>query len=136
MRIPDFQSLLGSHPDDAQPPGEHATWRAAAIKRGLLPIYSDWECCYALTAEAEPVYSADVTWPEILPLTNERHRFVVLALAAKEYPALETLRPQRRTGDPTCRTCKGTGTPTVHDNIICECGGLGWFPAGTELGPI
>jgi len=134
MSIREFQELLNSFPQPGDPIGYRGTWREAAVERGLLPVYSDWECCYALTREGEPVYSADTTWAEQLPLTNSRHRFVVLAQAAERYASLASLRPQRRPGDPSCPTCHGTGK-TAYPNLMCECGGLGWFPADSELGP-
>ena len=135
MPIPGFQQLLNSFPQPGDPIGYRDTWREAAVAHGLLPIYSDWECCYALTRDGEPVYSGDTTWAKPLPLTNRRHRFVVLAQAAERYSGLASLRPSRQPGDPSCSTCQGTGKIAAYPNLICECGGLGWFPSGSELGP-
>jgi hypothetical protein len=94
-------------------------------------------CSYALRADGEPSYNDEGRW---LLLTNPRHRHVVLGLAADRYPVLAALRPTRRPGDPDCPSCGGTGRLRVPkgvkaESFICECGGLGWFPAGTELGP-
>jgi hypothetical protein len=140
MAIPDFRALLASFPRPGDPIGYAGTWREAAVRRDLLPVYSDWECCYALTEEAEPVYTADSRWTDPLPLTNPRHRFIVLAQAAERYPELASLRPKRAPTDPTCKSCNGTGKSVVngvtYEALLCECGGLGWYPAGSELGPV
>ena len=118
--------------------GYSGTWKEQAVSQGLLPVYSDWMCSYALTAEGEPVYSDEGRW---LSLTNRRHRHIVLAQAAERYPGLSHLRPQRRPDDPDCPSCKGTGKVQLPEGVnggvfMCDCGGLGWFPAGTELGPV
>jgi hypothetical protein len=141
MAIPGFRALLASFPIPGDPLGYYAgSWREAAVRHGLLPVYSDWECCYALTEGAEPVYTSDARWTDTLPLTNQRHRFIVLAQAAERYPELAFLRPKRAPADPTCRTCNGTGKRVVngvtYEAILCECGGLGWYPAGSELGAV
>lgn len=136
MPIPGFQEVLNSFPQPDDPIGYRGTWREAAVERGLLPVYSDWECCYALTPDGVPVYSAETSWAEPLTLTNRRHQVVVLAQAAERYPALASLRPQRQPGDPACPSCHGTGAMGPYPNLICECGGLGWVPAGSELGPV
>ena len=121
--------------------GSAGTWKEAAVRHGLLPVYADWECAYALTPAGEPVYTAVDRWAAPDPLTNPRHRFVVFAQAADRYPELSHLRPTRGPDDPTCRSCGGTGyvwPPNAvpgDPRILCECGGLGWYPAGTELGP-
>jgi hypothetical protein len=139
MLILNFQAILTSLPRAGDPLGFAGTWREAAVRRGLLPVYSDWECCYAITKDAEPVYSEDTEWGVIRPLTNSRHRFVVLAQAAERFPELAHLRPTRAASDPTCPTCRGSGRVPIEadptDTIICECGGLGWFPSGSVLGP-
>jgi len=137
--IDGFDNLLASVAQ-SDPQLEYlGTWREEAISRRLLPVYSDWECWYALDELGEPVFAGEEGGKSLQPLTNRRHRFVVLALAAARYPALASLRPVRQPDDPTCQTCGGTGRPTLPpdvDNIICECGGLGWIPAGSALGPV
>ena len=110
------------------------------MRARLVPVYSDWECCYALTEGAEPVYSCDGEWTSPVPLTNIRLRFIVLAQAALRMPELAELRPVRNPGDPTCSSCQGSGIVLVGGEpaptFICECGGLGWYPAGSELGAV
>jgi hypothetical protein len=135
--IPGFSEQLAILLAQRDVPGYSRTWKGQAVSKGLLPVYSDWACSYALTADGEPVYSEESDW---LPLTNRRHRHVVFAQAAARYPALAELRPQRRPDDPACSTCGGTGQVRLPEGVergvfICECGGLGWFPAGSELGP-
>jgi hypothetical protein len=107
------------------------------VSQGLLPVYADWECVYALKPDGEPVYDNEGEWRS---LTNVRHRHIVFAQAAERYPLLSQLRPQRGPEDPDCPSCGGTGevrVPGVTDpgKLMCECGGLGWYPAGSEMGP-
>jgi hypothetical protein len=136
MTIPGFTETLARIRSAADP----GTWKDGAIKRGLLPVYSDWECCYAIDANGQPFYSTEGTWEAPQPLSNHRHRHIVLAQTAKTYPELAHLLPQRQLGDPDCPSCGGTGVAKVGERVypqfICECGGLGWFPANSELGAV
>jgi hypothetical protein len=118
--------------------GYSGTWKEQAVAEGLLPVYSDWVCSYVLRPDGEPMYNDEARW---VLLTNPRHRHVVFGVAADRYPALAALRPTRQSEDTDCPSCGGTGHVRLPEgvkqgNFICECGGLGWFPAGTELGPI
>ena len=140
MPISHFEAVLAWLREQHLDMGFSGTWREAAVHQGLLPVCDDWECCYALTSDADVVYSPDVQWLSPRRLTNERHRFVVLAQAADRYPELAYLRPVRRPSDPTCTSCGGTGQVDVpkgsEGKFICECGGLGWYPVGSELGAL
>jgi hypothetical protein len=107
------------------------------VSQGLLPVYADWMCAYALKPDGAPVYSDEAEWR---PLTNARHRHIVFAQAAERYPSLSHLRPQRGLKDPDCPSCGGTGQVRLPEGtgpgvLMCECGGLGWYPAGSEMGP-
>lgn len=113
------------------------TWREAAVRAHLIPIYSDWtETCFALTDEGDVVYS-DGSWEKAERVTNARYRHIILAQAAARYPELSDIRPVRQVEDPDCRTCGGTGVVRlggkVYDTFICECGGLGWYPENSVL---
>ena len=95
MSVPHFDSALSQLRKRQAVPGWSGTWREAAVRRGLLPVYEDWMCCYALTPDADVVYTADAGWADHTRLTNARHRFIVLAQTAKQYPELAYLRPVR-----------------------------------------
>jgi hypothetical protein len=140
MPIPGFEEAMDRLRALREVADHSNTWKEAVLNRGLLPVYSDWECGYALDADGQPLYSSEVSWKKPEPLTNPRHRHIVWAQAAKRYAELAHLRPQRQQEDPSCPSCSGTGVVTVGDQtypeFICECGGLGWFPVGSALGPI
>jgi len=132
----DVDNALRSVPRKNDPTGFTDTWREAAVNADLLPVYSDWETCFAITREADVVYS-DGSWSNAKRLANPRYRHIVFAQAAARYPEFTKLRPLRQPSDPDCPSCHGTGRvrvgDTTYDDMICECGGLGWIPKGTAL---
>ena len=127
--LPAFQRLLASFPRPGDPLGYQGTWREAAVRRGLLPVFHTWEIGYAVDRTGEPYGSADDRWLDPAPLEDARTRHVVLAQAAAAYPELASLRPRRTPGDSVCPACEGRGGIPAYPAIICECGNLGWVPA-------
>jgi len=132
MTITNFETILRAIVDSNDPLGFKGSWREAAVRAHVIPVYSDWtETCFALTDEGDVVHS-DTSWENAQRLTNSRYRHIVLAQAAARYPELSELRPVRQPDDPDCRSCGGTGVVRVgekkYDDFICECGGLGWYP--------
>ena len=138
-KIKNFEMVLRSFPRRNDRLGFEGTWREAAVRSALIPVYSDWEHCVALTDDGDVVYS-EGSWAEARSLTNARWRHIVLAQAAARYPELNDVRPVRQSDDPTCPSCGGTGVVRMGDkryeDMLCECGGLGWSPKGSELKPI
>ena len=136
MKASDFYAVLRSFPRADDPLGFEGTWREAAVRAGFIPVYSDWESCFAITGDADVVHS-DGSWDAPQRLTNSRFRHIVFAQASMRYPELSELRPVRQPEDPDCPSCGGTGLvrvgDMVYDNMICECGGLGWIPSGSKL---
>jgi hypothetical protein len=139
MKISNFEAVLRSFPRHNDPLGFEGTWREAAVHAHLIPIYTSFETCFALTDEGDVVYS-DGSWEQAQRLTNSRYRHIALAQAAARYPELIEIRPARQPDDPECRTCGGTGLVRVggktYDEFICECGGLGWYPKNSVLEPV
>lgn len=132
MSIRGFDQSLASVPRPNDPEYD-GTWREAAVGRRLLPVYSDWIVAYAIDEEGQLLYSEDVTWRNPAPLTNARHRHIALAQAALLYPDLAYLRPERQPEDPTCPSCRGAGGLAQYPGLVCECGNIGWIPAGSFL---
>jgi hypothetical protein len=103
----------------------------------VLPILAHWER-YALSPDGVPLTFDEGQWR---PVTNSLHRHIVLAQAAWRYPLLAHLRPKRGSNDIECPDCCGTGDVglpiqgTGPGKFVCRCGGLGWYPAGSEPGP-
>ena len=88
MRIPGFDRLLASFPRPDDPLGYEGTWREDAVRRRLVPIYSDWVVGFAVDENGHVLYSGDEMSAEYAPLTNNRYRHIVLAQAAARFPEL------------------------------------------------
>jgi hypothetical protein len=134
VRIPDFDRLLASFPRPNDPLGFQGTWREHAVKQGVLPVFSDWEVGYSLTADGEPVSSQDDNWKNPQPVHDAKQHNVILALAAARFPEVAFLRPIRGPNDPDCPNCRGAGGIAGYPALTCECGNLGWVPASSSEG--
>jgi len=107
-------------------PGETIfTWGAPPLKFGPG----------AVDEIGHVLYSGDEMSAAFTALTNDRYRHIVLAQAAARFPELAQLRPTRRPEDPVCPSCRGAGGVAQYPQLICECGNLGWIPAGSVLEP-
>ena len=133
MKIPGFDRLLASFPRPNDRLGYEGTWRERAVKRRLVPIFSDWVRSYAVDEEGQVIVTEDDEGRETGLVTNVRQRHVILALASRYCPELAPLQPVRNPTDPVCPSCKGAGGVAQYPDLICECGNLGWIPAGSTL---
>ena len=133
MKIPGFSQLLASFPRPNDQLGYEGTWRERAIKHQLVPIYSDWVVSYAADEEGQVIATEDDEGRETGSVANIRQRHIVLALASRRFPELAKLQPVRGPNDPVCPSCKGAGGVAQYPDLICECGNLGWVPAGSAL---
>jgi hypothetical protein len=113
---------------------------ALARSHGGLPFWQDFGGALLLTPDGA-VLGTDWERPGFVePLTNIRpHRELLHAArgwAARTYPTLLGLAPERPDTAVACRTCDGTGRiPGLgeeHSNVRCGCGGLGWLPEEPE----
>jgi hypothetical protein len=106
---------------------------AVATRHRLLPLFNDFMGCWALDMDGQLVFCA---WeePETVALVSDRPVdaigiHVALALGSTRYPALTAIRPARPADAVPCTTCDGSGRiPSVPENVVCACGGLGWLP--------
>jgi hypothetical protein len=134
MKIPGFSQLLASFPRPNDRLGYEGTWRERAVKLGLVPIYSDWVISYAVDEEGQVIATEDDEGRgRTGAVTDIRQRHIVLAWASRGFPELAQLQPLRGPKDPVCPSCKGAGGVAQYPDLICECGNLGWIPAGSAL---
>lgn len=131
MAIRGFEEVLTSFPRPGDRLGYAGTWREKAALHRILPVLSDWETAYGLTAEGVVVSGPGDNWDPPVPVTDPIQRQAVLAQAAVRFPELDYLRPQRQPADTDCRTCNGVGGFPQYPAVICVCGNLGWVPAGS-----
>jgi hypothetical protein len=133
MTIAGFDQLLASFPLPHDPLGYEGTWRERAVERRLVPIYSDWVVSYAVDEEGQVIATEDDEGRDTGLVTNVRQRHIVLALGSRRFPELALLQPVRGPDDPLCPSCKGAGGVAQYPELICECGNIGWIPAGSTL---
>ena len=122
--------LAGGDPDH---PGEYS----AAQRHQMLPVMGDFMGYWGLWTNGGLVFVPDDDSAHCEPVAGypaERSSIhVALAIASRRYPALAPFCPQRPHDAVSCKSCDGHGRiPGAPDNIICECGGLGWLPPGLE----
>jgi hypothetical protein len=106
----------------------------AAAEHGLLPLFSDFVGCWALSLAGELVF---VPWDEPHRVeivsghsVNAVGTNAALAQGSMRYPALASIRPVRPADAVPCTACDGSGRlPNAPENLLCACAGLGWLPA-------
>jgi hypothetical protein len=120
-----------THPDE----GAGELLRFARLHH-VLPLWTDWVGCIALRPTGHLVFFA---WddPERLESLgaagdHDHDRRMVHAARAegsRRFPSISALAPARDTSARVCPSCGGSGkVASVPENIVCECGGLGWVP--------
>ena len=104
-----------------------------ARTHSALPLWTDLVGCLALRPTGELIF---FSWDDPRALTellntdyDRRLIHAARALGSRRYPGIAGLAPAREASARICPTCHGSGRiPDVPDNVICECGGLGWVP--------
>jgi len=100
----------------------------------VLPLWTDWVGCIALRPTGQLVFFA---WDEperVEPVgaAGDHDRRMVHAARAeggRRFPRISGLAPVRDASSRVCPSCGGSGKlGSVPDNVVCECGGLGWVP--------
>jgi hypothetical protein len=112
--------------------------RAQAARSGLLPVYLDIGGWVGLRDDGELLEAAWDSDVAPAPVVDRWLRRTALAVAARDFPELAYLRPQRPEDAVSCPHCGGTGRFAVDGVampfVLCPCAGLGWLPPG-ETGP-
>ena len=90
----------------------------------VLPVYSDLGGSLFLTAGLEIWTLSEEERTLLTPESDPHWCLIGLVSAAKKYPRLGFLTPQRPSEASTCVACNGTGRML---NFWCgECFGVGW----------
>jgi|SRR5205809_4631610 len=118
-----------THPDE----GAGELMRISRLHH-VLPLWTDWVGCIALQPTGYLVFIAwdDPEKIEALGAAGDQDRrmaHTARAQGSKRFPAISGLAPVRDDSARVCPSCGGSGKlASVPDNIVCECGGLGWVP--------
>ena len=118
-----------THPEE----GAGELLRCAQLHH-VLPLWTDWMGCVALRPTGQVVFFAwdDPEKVEPVGAGGDHDRRMVHAARAegsRRFPAIAGLAPVRDASARVCASCGGSGKlASVAENIVCECGGLGWVP--------
>jgi hypothetical protein len=97
---------------------------------GLLTVYSTLGTFYVLTRSGEVLVDRD---DGVLRPADEAGREFAYVQAARRFPELCHLMPERPRSARTCEHCDGSGEIAVHDgrNLLCcpDCNTRGWTVA-------
>ena len=98
-------------------------WPANSVTRqGLLLLHLDGVWVYGISADGV-VLAVDVDDTQ-QRLETALHAVNAIAQAARTFPELRELLPERPGNALACSFCKGTGD--AGESVACGCEGLGW----------
>ena len=117
----------------AAPTDEPPAARAGAERHHVIPLFNDFEGCWALAMSGQLVFFAWEGPSDLQPVSDTPvdllGSHVALAVGSRRYPALKSIRPERTPESIPCTSCDGSGKIAgAPDNLMCACGGLGWLP--------
>lgn len=103
---------------------ESSAIRQAAQATGALPVHADMGGALVVTAEGDVIQYDFETGATTRP--DENWKVLGLAKAARRFPELRNLAPEKPTDAVRCRSCAGAGT--MPGNTDCAtCWGTGWI---------
>lgn len=98
-------------------------WPANSVtKQGLLLLHLDGVWVYGISPDGV-VLAVDVDDTQ-QRLETALHAVNAVAQAARKFPELRELLPERPAGAIACSFCEGTGDAGA--SVACVCEGLGW----------
>jgi hypothetical protein len=98
--------------------------RAAAVRTGGLPVYSDPGGILLLKRDGSIVAYDPET--HSVRDTDEHWRRVALVKASRRYTSLAALLPPKHRDSVVCPACAGSGV--ILNGVDCaNCSGLGWL---------
>lgn len=101
-------------------------YRSAAKLAHGLPVSADIGGTTVITPDGA-IFDVALDEDRVRPVTEAKWKRAALAMAARLYPELAELYPQRPRGAVTCDACAGTG---VFIGLPCgHCGSVGWIDA-------
>ena len=131
-----IKTRLGEFKSD--PENLNYYYNKVAAQYDVLPLYLDWERCWAIRADGEIVmfFHDDTFTPDAevgMPHqeNSPRLRNVALAQGSKKYPELQELIEKKPADAEDCPFCvaRGIDPDKVEEiGLVCYCGGLGWVP--------
>ena len=116
-------------------PERPAPWHKDVLAAGYYPAYADWMGVFALDPSGAVWFAPHAEdWSAAERVTEAELCHVARVQAARWTVNAIPFLPQRDQGAQTCPSCHGTGKPNTSarhwSKVMCECGGLGWVPAG------
>lgn len=104
--------------------------REAIRKTGGVPVYADMGGILLITPDGD-VWQYDPETETVGVEFEEKWRTLARARAARHFPELQHLAPQRPTGAAECSTCGGRGI--IMENLDCGvCFGTGWVQSSAS----
>jgi len=126
-------------------PGSEVQLARLARTLDVLPLYPDWSAFIGLAPSGALVW-VDYDEPNNVQDAEivERDRWkagirhLAFSVGFMRYPDLTWLKPVRTPDCTTCTSCSGTGRTAINgkpapENVVCECGGMGWIPGVVSL---
>lgn len=117
-------ALIDAYLSDDDP---RLAWvRAKAAVEPFLPVYLDLTSVLGLRPDGSVIEWACEGDGAVTVVDEPRWRRLALCQAARRYPALAPLVPDRPPDAITCEACEGAGALRGHPELVCACGGAGW----------
>jgi hypothetical protein len=123
----ELASRVRAHLDyllQAGPDGTEAKSIARAVN--ALPVYSDMSGSLAIAPDGTILYYNSESG-HISEVVMEEWRIIAAVSAAKKFPDLGEMVPERPWGAKSCPFCSGTGGQLEGRAFCGKCHGLGWI---------
>jgi hypothetical protein len=99
--------------------------KASVERYGALPVFRGWTGDSFLAPDGSVV---DVEDGERTTWSDAAWTFYIYVKAARKYPNLQAVLPERQAHHETCPDCRGSGQDLKYPVLDCgTCLGLGWL---------
>jgi hypothetical protein len=121
----DLANVVGRLSEEAAQSTSSPDIREAIRRTGGVPVYADMGGVLLITREGD-VWQYDHESVAVGVELEERWRQLALARAARHFPDLRGLAPQRPAGAIDCPSCGGAGV--IMETLDCGvCSSTGWI---------